>query len=38
VRVEEAVRALIAATPELAGRERVSFPYLTIACSCRRLD
>ena len=36
-RVEEAVRALIAATPALAGRERVAFPYVTIACSCRRL-
>ncbi len=36
--VEKAVRALIAATPELAGRERVTYPYVTIACSCRRLD
>lgn len=36
--VEDAVRALIAATPELAGRERVIYPYGTIACSCRRRD
>jgi SAM-dependent methyltransferase len=36
--VEDAVRALIAATPELAGRERVAFPYETIAWWCRKRD
>ncbi|MGO9419734.1 class I SAM-dependent methyltransferase [Roseiarcus sp.] len=37
-KVEDAVRALIAATSELAGRERVAFPYETIACWCRKSD
>lgn len=32
------VRAMIAATPELACRERVAFPYLTKAYDCRRID
>jgi hypothetical protein len=32
------VRALIAATPALAGRAEVAFPYQTHAYSCRRLD
>jgi SAM-dependent methyltransferase len=32
------VRAMIAATPELAGRERIAFPYLTKAYDCRRSD
>lgn len=35
--VEQAVRAVIAATPELHG-ERVSFPYETRAYACQRLD
>ncbi len=35
--VEEAVRALIAATPDLAGRDRVVFPYETVAASSRKL-
>jgi hypothetical protein len=30
---EDAVRGLIAATPDLAGRERVAFRDETIACS-----
>jgi len=37
VKVTEAIRALIAATPELAGRERVAFPYETVACWCRKV-
>jgi SAM-dependent methyltransferase len=36
-RVTNAVRALISATPELAGRERVSYPHETVACWCRKL-
>jgi len=32
------VRAMIAAAPELAGRETVAFPYLTKAYDCRRID
>ncbi len=36
-KVVQAVRALIAATPELAGRARVTYPHQTIAWSCRRL-
>jgi SAM-dependent methyltransferase len=32
------VRALIAATPSLAGRREVAFPYLTHAYACRRVD
>lgn len=35
-RVIEKVRALIAATPALAGREEVTFPYVTAAYSCVR--
>ena len=37
-RVAARVRALIAATPALAGRAEVAFPYQTHAYSCRRLD
>jgi len=37
-RVADAVRALIAATPSLAGRATVSFPYVTHAYACRRRD
>jgi len=36
-RVRSNVRALIAATPGLAGCERVTYPYETIACWCRKL-
>jgi SAM-dependent methyltransferase len=36
--VIEQVRALIAATPELAGQAEVAFPYVTTAYDCRRLD
>jgi SAM-dependent methyltransferase len=36
--VVEEVRALIAATPELAGKAEIAFPYLTMAYDCRRLD
>jgi SAM-dependent methyltransferase len=36
-RVAARVRALIAATPALAGRAEVAFPYETRAYSCRRL-
>ena len=32
------VRAMIAATPELAGRPEVHFPYVTRAYDCRRID
>ncbi|MGN6817616.1 MAG: methyltransferase domain-containing protein [Sphingomonas sp.] len=32
------VRAMIADTPALAGRERVAFPYLTKAYDCRRIE
>lgn len=32
------VRAMIAATPELAGRETIAFPYRTMAYDCRRID
>ena len=35
--IADRIRMLIAATPDLAGRARVVFPYETIACSCRRL-
>jgi SAM-dependent methyltransferase len=31
------IRALIASTPELAGKSEVSYPYQTVALSCRRL-
>ncbi|MGY2052192.1 class I SAM-dependent methyltransferase [Methylobacterium sp. JK268] len=34
--VEAEVRALIAATPDLAGHETVAFPYETAAFACRR--
>ncbi len=37
-RFAERVRALIGATPALAGRAEVAFPYQTHAYSCRRLD
>jgi hypothetical protein len=36
-KVKDAIRALIAASPDLAGRKRVAFPYETIACWCRKL-
>ena len=36
-RVENTVRHLIASTPGLAGRERVSFPYVTVAARSRRV-
>ena len=36
-RVRAQVRALIAATPALAGREEVAYPYQTHAYVCRRL-
>ncbi len=32
------VRALIAATPDLAGKSEVRFPYVTRAYDCRRID
>jgi SAM-dependent methyltransferase len=32
------VRAMIAATPELAGKSEVRFPYVTRAYDCRRID
>lgn len=32
------VRALVAATPELAGHETVTFPYETRAFVCRKID
>ena len=32
------VRALIAATPDLAGKSKVRFPYVTRAYDCRRID
>lgn len=32
------VRAVIAATPELAGHATVTFPYETVAYVCRRVD
>lgn len=32
------VRALIAATPDLAGKSEVRFPYVTRAYDCRRVD
>jgi SAM-dependent methyltransferase len=35
--IAAAVRALIAETPELAGRATVAFPYVTTAFSCVRL-
>ena len=34
--VAERVRALIAATPQLAGRETVAYPYVTRAYACVR--
>jgi SAM-dependent methyltransferase len=36
-RLLDQVRALIAATPALAGRDEVSFPYATVAYHCVRL-
>ena len=36
-RIRNAVRALIARTPDLAGRDRVAYPYETFAYSCRKL-
>ncbi len=38
VRVADEVRALIAATPSLAGRATVAFPYVTHAHTCRRVE
>jgi SAM-dependent methyltransferase len=37
-RVADEVRALIAATPSLAGRATVAFPYVTNAHACRRVE
>ena len=37
-RVADDIRALIAATPSLAGRAKVTFPYVTHAYACRRRD
>jgi SAM-dependent methyltransferase len=34
----EEVRAMIAATPELAGKHEVHFPYVTRGYDCRRID
>ena len=34
----EEVRAMITATPELAGKHKVRFPYVTHAYDCRRID
>jgi SAM-dependent methyltransferase len=34
----EEVRAMIAATPELAGEHKVHFPYVTRGYDCRRID
>jgi SAM-dependent methyltransferase len=36
-RVADEIRALIAATPSLAGRAAVTFPYVTHAHACRRM-
>jgi SAM-dependent methyltransferase len=36
-RVAAQIRELIAATPELAGRSSVTFPYTTVALSCGKL-
>lgn len=36
-RVASQIRELIAATPELAGRSLVTFPYTTVVLSCRKL-
>jgi len=35
--VESQVRELISKTPELAGKEIVTFPYETVAFTCTRL-
>ncbi len=35
--VLDEARRVVAAAPELAGRDRVAFPYQTIACWCRRV-
>lgn len=32
------VHAMIAATPELAGKHKIHFPYVTRAYDCRRID
>ena len=37
-RVAARIWELIAATPELAGKSEVIYPYRTEAYSCRRLD
>jgi len=37
-RAADEIRALIAATPSLAGRATVAFPYVTHAYACRRRD
>jgi SAM-dependent methyltransferase len=37
-KVASQVRALIEATPELAGRSEVTFPYRTFAYHCRKID
>jgi SAM-dependent methyltransferase len=36
-RIAAQIRALIAGTPQLAGKSEVSFPYQTVAFSCHRL-
>ncbi len=37
-KVAAAVRKIIAGAPELAGRETVTFPYVTRAYACERVD
>ncbi|RBP02319.1 methyltransferase family protein [Roseiarcus fermentans] len=37
-KVEDAVRGLIAAAPDLSGRDRVAFPYETVAARSLRLS
>lgn len=37
-KVQDAVRRLIASTPDLGGRDWVSFPYVTVAARSRRLS
>ena len=37
-RVADEVRALIAATPRLAGRAEVAYPYETRAYACRKVE
>lgn len=36
-KVRERLRGLIADTPELAGKNVVTFPYVTLACRCIRI-